>query len=64
MEGELNKRRLGWRLAWWESTEKKKASHLLGLIRRYQCLDQHSSRNRAPSVASTTVGNEGGKRTK
>ena len=28
---ELSKRRLGWRLAWWGSTEKKEASHLLGL---------------------------------
>ena len=28
---ELCKRRLGWRLAWWGSTEKKKASHLLEL---------------------------------
>ena len=26
---ELNKRKLGWRLAWWGSTEKKEASHLL-----------------------------------
>ena len=28
---ELSKRRFGWRLAWWGSTEKKQASHLLGL---------------------------------
>ena len=28
---EPSKRRLGWRLAWWGSTEKKEASHLLGL---------------------------------
>ena len=26
---EPSKRRLGWRLAWWGSTEKKEASHLL-----------------------------------
>ena len=26
----MSKRRLCWRLAWWESTEKKEASHLLG----------------------------------
>ena len=32
----LNNRRLGWRLAWWESTEKKEASHLLGLRGRHQ----------------------------
>ena len=36
---ELSKRRLGWRLAWWESTEKKGASHLLGLRRRHQYSD-------------------------
>ena len=28
---ELSRRKLGWRLAWWGLTEKKKASHLLGL---------------------------------
>ena len=28
---ESSKRRLGWRLAWWGSTEKKEASQLLGL---------------------------------
>ena len=55
---EPNKRRLGWRLAWWESTEKE-ASHLLGLRGRHQYSDQRSNRNRAPSVASTTVGTEG-----
>ena len=38
----LNKRRLGWRLAWWGSTEKKEASHFLGL-RRHQCSDQRSN---------------------
>ena len=38
---ELDKRRL----AWWGSTEKKEASHLLGLMRRQQYLYQHSNRN-------------------
>ena len=28
---EPSRRRLGWRLAWWGSTEKNEASHLLGL---------------------------------
>ena len=28
---ELIKRRLGWRLAWWRSTEKTEASHLIGM---------------------------------
>ena len=37
---ELNKKRLGWRLAWLESTEKKEASHLLGLRGRHQYSDQ------------------------
>ena len=32
---ELSWRRLGWRLAWWGSTEKKEASHLLGLRGRH-----------------------------
>ena len=49
---EPSKRRLGWRLAWWGSTEKKEVSHLLGLRGRHQC----SNRNRAPSVVSTAVG--------
>ena len=56
---EPSKRRLGWRLAWWESTEKKEASHLLGLRGRHQYSDQHSNRNRAPCVASTAVETEG-----
>ena len=47
------------RLAWWESTEKKEASHLLGLRGRHQYSDQRSNRNRAPCVASTAVGTEG-----
>ena len=33
---EPSKRRLNWRLAWWGSTKKKKASHLLGLRGRHQ----------------------------
>ena len=53
------RRRLGWRLAWWESTEEKGASHLLGLKGRHQYSDQRSNRNRAPCVASTAVGIEG-----
>ena len=53
-----NKRRLGCRLAWWGSTEKKEASHLLGLRGRHQYSDQRSNRNRAPCVASTAVGTE------
>ena len=59
--GEPSRRRLGWRLAWWGSTEKKEASHLLGLRGRHQCSDQRSNRNRAPYVASTAVGTEGGR---
>ena len=37
----------------------EKASHLLGLRGRHQYSDQCSNRNRAPCVASTTVGDEG-----
>ena len=33
---EPSRRRLGWRLAWWGSTEKE-ASHLLGLRGRHLC---------------------------
>ena len=55
---ELNKRRLGWRLAWWGSTEKKEASHLLELRGRHQYSDQFSRQIRAPWVASTEVGTE------
>ena len=58
---EPSRRRLGWRLAWWGSTEKKEASYLLGLRGRHQYLDQRSNRNRAPCVASTAVGTEGAK---
>ena len=54
---EPSRRRLG--LAWWGSTEKKEASHLLGLRGRYQYSDQRSNRNRAPCVASTKAGTEG-----
>ena len=56
---ELRRRRLGWRLAWWGSTEKKEASRFPGLRGRHQYSDQRSNRNRAPCVASTTVGTEG-----
>ena len=55
---EPSRRGLGWRLAWWGSTEKKEASHLLGLKGRHQYSDQHSNQNRAPCVASTAVGTE------
>ena len=57
---ERNWRRLGWKLAWWGSTEKKEASHLLGLRGRHQYSYQRSNRNRAPCVASTAVGTRGG----
>ena len=56
---EPRRRRLGWRLAWWGSTEKMEASHLIGLRGRRQYSDQRSNRNRAPCVASTAVGTEG-----
>ena len=56
---QLIKRRLGWIFARWGSTEKKEASHLLGLRGRYQYSDQHYNRNRASCVASTAVGTEG-----
>ena len=55
---ELSKRKLGWRLAWWGSTEKNEASHFLKLRERHQYSDQRSNRNRAPCVASTAVGTE------
>ena len=48
---EPNRRRWGWRLAWWGSTEKKEALHLLELRGRHQ----RSNQNRAPCVASTAV---------
>ena len=56
---ELNRRRLGWRLAWWGSTEKNQASHFLGLRGRHQYSDQRSNRNGTSCVASTAVGTEG-----
>ena len=56
---ELSKRRLGWRLAWWRSTENKEASHLLELKGGHQHSDQRYNRNRAPCVASTAVGTKG-----
>ena len=56
---EPSKRRLGWRLAWWGSTEKKEASHLLEMRGRHQYSDQGSNRNKAPCVSSTAVGTEG-----
>ena len=54
---ELSKGRLAQRLAYWGFTEKED-SHLLGLRGRHQYSDQRSNRNRAPCVASTTVGTE------
>ena len=57
---EPSRRRLGLMLAWWGSTEKKEASHLLGLRGRHQCSEQCPNQNRAPRVASTAVGNRGG----
>ena len=56
---EPSRRRLGWRLAWWGSTEKKESSHLIRLRGRHQYLDQYSNRIRARCVASTAVGTEG-----
>ena len=56
---ESSRRRLGCRLAWWKSTEKKEASHLLGLRGRHLYSEQRSNQNRAACVASTAVGTEG-----
>ena len=56
---ELSRRRLAWRLAWWGSTEKKEASHLLRLRGRHQYSDQRSNRNRAPCVAYIAAETEG-----
>ena len=53
---EPSSRRLGWRLAWWGSTEKNKASHLLRLKEKHQYSDQCSNRIRAPCVALGTEG--------
>ena len=47
------------RLALCAFTEKKEASHLLGLRGRHQHSYQRSNRNRAPCVASTVLGTEG-----
>ena len=55
---EPSRRRFGWRLVWWGSTEKE-ASHFLGLRERHQYSDHRSNRNRAPCVASTAVGTKG-----
>ena len=56
---EPSRRKLGWRLARWGSTEKKEASHFPELRGRHQYSDQRSNRNRAPCMASTAVGTEG-----
>ena len=56
---EPSSRRLGWRLAWWGSTEKKETPHFLGLRGRHQYSNQRANRNRASYVASTAVGTEG-----
>ena len=56
---EPSRRRLGWRLAWWKFTEKKEASHLVGLRGRHQYSNQRSNRNIVSCVASTAVGTEG-----
>ena len=57
---EQSRRRLGWRLAWWGSNEKKEASHLLGLRGRHQYSDQRSNRNRAPCGGLHRSGDQGG----
>ena len=56
---ELSRRRLGWRLAWWGFTEKKEASHFLGLRGRHQYSDHRFYQNRAPCVVFTAVGTKG-----
>ena len=53
---EPSRRRLGWRGVWWESTEKKEASHLLGLKKRHQHSGQRSNRIRDPCVAYSSEG--------
>ena len=55
---ELNKRRLGWRLALWASTENKKASHFLELRGTQQYSHQLFNRVRAHCMASTATGTE------
>ena len=54
---ELSKKMLDWRFSRWGSTEKKEASHLLGLS-DHQYSDQRSNQNRAPCVAFTAVETE------
>ena len=56
---EPSRRRLGWRLAWWGSTERKEASNLLVLRGRHQYSDQRSNRNRASCEVSIAVGTKG-----
>ena len=56
---EPSKRRLGWKLAWWRSTEKKEASHLLRLRGRHQYSDQRSNQNKASCITFNAVGTEG-----
>ena len=56
-EARVEEKGLGWRIAWWEFTEKKN-SHLLGLRGRRQYSDQCSNQNRAPCVVSTTLETE------
>ena len=58
MEGRVEDKRWGWRLACRGSIEKKETSHLLRLRKRHQYLYQRSSRIRAPGVVFTTVGTE------
>ena len=57
-KGELNKRKWNWKLAWWESTEKKETTYLIGSRGRHQYSDRRSSRIRAPCVASIAVESE------
>ena len=58
VETEAGVEKLGWRLAWWGSTEKE-ASHLLRLKGRHQYLDQRSNRIRAPCVTYNAMETEG-----
>ena len=58
-ERELNRKMWGGSLAWWGSTEKKEAPHLLGLRAIHQYSDQHFKRIRASCVASTAAGADG-----
>ena len=56
---EPSRARLGLKLAWWWSIEKKEASHLVELRGRHQYSDQRFNRKRACCVASITMGTEG-----